>query len=121
MAATQSRLAQYERKRAIKTAIWYLLLTGVVLFALSRFGPDAVATVSSIFIHSSADTTTTDSALIAPPSIDALPEITNQENIIVKGRAEAGTTVRITFNGEKRDTITNSQGVWSSDFKLHDK
>lgn len=116
--AQPSRLVEYERKKAIKTAFVYVLLTAAFLFVMSRFGPTFLASVSDVI--SQGQPVEEDSALVPPPQLNLLSEITNQKVVAVSGRSVAGGTVRITFNGEKRDTIANSQGVFTSDIELHE-
>lgn len=119
MAATQSRLLQYERKRATKTALLYVVLTALFLFLLTKYGSAAVTAVTGLFGRED-QVIEENSALVPVPQMDILPEITNKQSLTVTGQAEPGGTLRFTLNGEKRDVLANSSGAYSTDFTLHD-
>lgn len=119
MAEIPSRLARYERKKAVKTAVLYLLLTAAVLFILTRFGPSFVASIAGIY-PKEGELQLVESELMTTPRIDTLPQVVKDERLIVRGNATTGETVRISFNGESRDVVINAQGNWDSEFTLQE-
>lgn len=118
--ASSSRLVQYERKQALKSAFLYILLTAVILYGLSRFGTQVVTSVTGIVNSNKTDNTGDNSAVVAPPRLNNTPEITNQKTITLEGSAPSGETIRLTLNGETQDIVANSQGSWTTGFSLHE-
>jgi len=54
----------------------------------------------------------------APPKFDPTPEFTNQQTITISGNSEAGATVILTFNSDKKEVITDKDGNFSFNLLL---
>ena len=117
--AQPSRLLQYERRRALRTALVYLALTAAFLFALTRFGTAIITSMLGVVDRDPQNLNTND-VIVATPDIDALPQVTNSKIIILSGSSVPGQTVRLALNGESRDIVANSTGKFTSEFNLHE-
>lgn len=115
-----SRLVQYERKQALKSAFLYLILTAGVLYGLTRFGTDIVTGVTSVLNTNKESPNSKNASLVPPPQLESTPEITNQKIISIQGYAPSGITVRLTLNGAKQDIVSNAQSTWSIEFPLNE-
>jgi hypothetical protein len=118
--AQTSRLLQYERRRAVRTAIVYLALISAFLFLLSRFGTDFITSFTGVVDRNVQESSDDTVSLVPAPDLDLLPEVTNQKIITLSGHSEPGGVVRLWLNGETRDIIANSGGAFSTEFNLHE-
>ena len=56
----------------------------------------------------------------SPPRIDTLPDATNKFNLEVKGNAEAGSTVILSFNDEEQEVVVGKDGDFGFSLTLDD-
>lgn len=118
-----SRLASVEERRNTRNAILLVILTIIVGLVLFFFGVPILGKfttfVASLKKTKSVSSQLNDTTPPAPPQFDTFSEFTNKNKITLTGRAEPGSTVKITFNGQSQETQTNStNGNFSFDENL---
>lgn len=118
--AVSSRLVQYERRQALRSALLYIVLTAAILYGLSRFGTQLITSVTGVVTDGKGTAQSDNDSVVPPPQINTLPEVTNQKTITAEGTAPSGETVRLTLNGSKQDIVSTAQGVWTIPFELHE-
>lgn len=111
----RSRLARVEKKRSLKKALLFVILTISLILTLIFFGIPTLVRVAILFANikgSSTQTTEqTDSVPPSPPQLNDLSEYTKDQNISLSGFAEQNSTVEVFLNGSPVGTITtNSDG-----------
>lgn len=115
-----SRLKRIEEGRAIRTTVKYIVLTGLVILLLIRFGLPALSRLTALV----ADLTTQEpennysQSPLPPPQIANLPDFTNNETLRVTGNTRPGYSVYVYFNDDKTEVLANANGEFTSTFKL---
>jgi hypothetical protein len=117
-----SRRHSVEEKHNKRKTVGFILLTiGFILFTFF-YGIPLFVKVSSFFYdlqESSEPVVGNDTTPPPPPSFSSLPEYTNEDNLTIKGRTEAGVTVVIYFNNKKTEVLANSDGKFEESFGLN--
>lgn len=102
-----SRRSSLESSKNIKAAIWYTILTIVLIFVLIRWGVPAFINVIAGF--GGQKTTATKSGFdIAPqePVLYPLPDATFSGMINITGAAQSNIKIRLTLNSSKEEEVT---------------
>lgn len=123
MRLNYSRLQSVEEKRNLKNTTVFILLTIVGIVFLIFIGIPLFGKFT-VFISdlrgSTKSITKNDVTPPAPPRFNFLTPFTNQQNIVVSGNAEAGATIKLTFNGSTQETLTDKNGNFSFSLQLSD-
>lgn len=111
---TSSRRSSVEASKNIKAAVWYTILTIVLLFALIRWGvPGFINIIANV---GGTKTNTAKAGFdIAPqePVLYPLPDATFSGMINLSGVAEGNIKVRLTLNSSKVEEVNaNDEGVF---------
>ena len=96
-----SRLAKTEKKKNIRKAILYIILTIVSLVLLIVFGIPSLAKMAAFLSDlrgSSQPIEKEDTTSPPPPRFEAPPKYTNREIVKIKGFGEPGSTIKIFAN-----------------------
>jgi hypothetical protein len=56
----------------------------------------------------------------APPRFNYISSFSNQQNVNISGLAEAGTTIKLIFNGSPLEVLADKDGVFSFSLQLSD-
>jgi hypothetical protein len=117
-----SRLATTEEKRNFRNAFLLIALSVVAIVALIIFGFPLVGRVAS-FVSGLKDSGTisgsNDKTPPAPPKFNSIVDFTNQQYVTVGGNSEPGATLKLTFNGEVKETLIDKEGKFTfSDLNL---
>jgi bacillopeptidase F len=118
-----SRLASAEEKRNIRRAVTFGVLTVAAFLALFLFGLPTVAKFAAFLSDirkTSQPIEKNDTTPPSPPRIDTLPDATASVKLDVKGKAEAGSTVILTFNGEEQEVVVGNDGDFVFSLSLDD-
>lgn len=117
------RYVSTENRKNTKSAITYGLLTIVFLAAFYFVGIPALGKMTSFVSSLKGNNKKISSSDITPPpppKFKNFPEATNQQNIALAGNTEAGSTVKLTFNGNSQETLADSDGQFSFNVTLQD-
>jgi hypothetical protein len=118
-----SRLTRIEDRKAKRSALVYAGLTVLLIVLIIFFGFGFLSKVVALFTNlrrSSAPVEQTDKTPPPPPQFEDLPQFTNKMEIELKGKAEPGSTVKITFNAKEKEIVANSDGDFITNFPLLD-
>lgn len=121
MAQNYSRLASVEERRNRKTAVRLVVLTVAVSVLLVFFGIPALSKLAGFVSElgkSDKPILKGDMTPPAPPQIEQLPEFTNFEKITLKGKTEAGATIKLEINSQSKEILTDSSGAFSAEITL---
>lgn len=111
MTARRSRLSRYKKKQEKRKAVIYILLSGVFLYGMIRWGIPGIINVIGWWTNS--DEIVSEQGYKVPPQrpqLSPLPEATFSGKINVTGTAILGEKVEIYVNGEKRNEKDLSDG-----------
>lgn len=120
MREIQSRLVKLQERRAFRSALLYTALTIVFIVFIATFGITLITKISSLFDTTASLPKFTDTLPPPPPSFDEIPSTTRERALNISGSAEAESTLRFEFNGEKRDILVNKQGGFTLELNLKD-
>jgi len=118
-----SRLASAEEKRNIRRAVTFGVLTVAAILALFLFGLPTVAKFAAFLSDirkTSQPIEINDTTPPSPPRIDTLPDATNKSALDVKGKAEVGSTVILTFNAKEQEVLVGNDGDFVFSLDLDD-
>ena len=118
-----SRLASAEEKRNIRRAVTFGVLTVASILALFLFGLPTVAKFAAFLSDirkTSQPIELNDTTPPSPPRIDTLPDATNKSALDVKGKAEVGSTVILTFNAKEQEVLVGNDGDFVFSLDLDD-
>lgn len=118
-----SRLASVEEKRNFRNALIFIFLTVGVLVLLFFAGIPALGKFTAFVSDlgkSDKTISLNDKTPPGPPRFDIFPDFTNQKNITLTGTAEAGSTVKLTFNGTESENVADKSGRFTFDTSLND-
>lgn len=113
-----SRLQQVEEQKSIKSALIFGGLTIVIIIAALIFGIPAFSKFINLFNRKTTQTQTNNSATLLTPTLNTLPQYTNQQSIIVKGSGTPNSTVKIFFNNSSDETAVDSDGNFAMNVSL---
>lgn len=123
MTGYNRRFSSLEAKKNTKSAIFYVLLTIVSIVAIYFVGIPLAGRLTAFVTSLKSNDKKITSSDITPPPIPKFknfPEATNQQNITLSGNTEAGSTVKLTFNGNSQETLADSDGQFSFNVTLQD-
>lgn len=116
-----SRLRRVEQKRAVKTAIWGLVLVAALLGLVVKFGIPLLIQLAVLLTKpDSFPPENPDSQILSAPTLDALPEATPSAKIHVTGFTLANTTVEILVNGQVETQTLSQDGRFDLPVELAD-
>ena len=124
MAQNMKKYRKYistEQTKNQKRAFFYIFLTIIVILALYFVGIpllSKIATFVSSLKGNNSQISNSDITPPPPPKFKNFPEYTNQQEISLSGNTEAGTTVKITFNGQDKEALSDASGQFSFNFVL---
>lgn len=117
MAKRYSRLKKTEAKRAYRSIFVYGLLTIVVMFVMIRFGTVYLFKFTNYLgILSGREVGESQNELgVTPltPSLEPLPEFTNESEIRVKGKSKPGINIVVLNNSQKKEVIADAEGKFN--------
>ncbi len=111
MTARRSRLSRYKKKQEKRKAVIYILLSGIFLYGMIRWGIPGIINV--IGWWTSSDEIVSEQGYKVPPQkpqLAPLPEATFSGKISVSGTAILGKKVEIYVNGDKRNEKDLTEG-----------
>ena len=111
-----SRLESVEEKKNLRSAVVLIILSVIVVIALVVVGIPTVGKVATFVTglkSGNTPITSNDKTPPAPPTFGVYPDFTNQSSTSVSGTAEAGATVKLTFNGTEQNTLVDKDGNFS--------
>jgi len=123
MARQYSRLASVEERRNFRSAALFILLTIGAVVLLYFVGIPALwkfAAFVSDLGKSNKAISTNDKTPPAPPHFDQFPDFTNQNILALTGTSEPGATVKITFNGNEKENVSDKSGKFTFSLQLKD-
>lgn len=110
------KYTNYEQKKNTRSAVLYIGLTIAALAILYFLGIPAVGKLASLVSslrNKNNAITSSDTTPPPPPKFKYFSEYTNQKNVTLSGNTEAGTIVRLTFNGEDQEILSDNNGQFS--------
>ncbi len=116
-------MASAEERRNNRRAITFVVLTIAAVLALFLFGLPTVAKFAAFLTEirkTSLPVEKNDTTPPPPPRIDILPDATNKSALDVKGSAEAGSTVILTFNSDGQEVVAGNGGEFLFSLNLND-
>lgn len=123
MRKAYSRLRSVEERKNVHQIIFYVVLSmgvGVLLFFVGIPITGRITAYISTLRGGSGSITVKDTTPPPPPRFSAYSEYTNQPTVTILGSTEPGATVKLTFNGNDRDTLADKDGVFSFGLNLND-
>jgi len=107
-----SRLISVEQRKNTRNVILLVVLTIGVIALLMTSGIGLVGRISSFLsgLRGSKSITSNDTTPPAPPKFNLTSDFTNQQNYDLKGNAEPGSTVKLTFNGNDQTSLVDKNG-----------
>lgn len=112
-----------EERKNTRSTFLFLFLTLVVITLAIFVGIPTLIQFASFLTNinkSSQSADVKDNIPPPPPSINLLPDTTNNTKLEVSGSSEPGATIKIFFNGVNEETIVNSSGKFILDLNLKD-
>jgi len=116
-----SRLAKVEEQKNKRTAKFYVFLTIVFIAFLAIFGLRVLSAVAKFITDVNSDGVTTqvgDTTPPAPPSISTPNSFTNSADLNIQGSAEAGSTVVLFINDDKKELLADAEASFSTSVTL---
>ena len=115
------RLNQIEQRNNIRSAVIYITLTIGAIVLILFLGIPVMGKIAG-FIHdissSGQKIEVNDTTPPAPPKIENLPEVTNKTTITVRGKTEAGVTVKIKANDKEMEVVANNEGSFTYEWSI---
>ncbi len=95
-----------------------LAIAGIVV--LFYIGIPALGKIASLLseIRPGANSLIKDKTPPAPPIFNNFPDFTNQKNISLTGQSEAGANIKLTFNGQTQESLSDKDGKFSFNLEL---
>lgn len=110
------KLISTENKKNTRGAVFYIILTIAVILAIYFLGIPALGRLTSFVSSMKGNDKKISSSDITPPpppKFKNFPEFTNQTTLSLSGNTEAGSTVKLIFNGIPSEVISDSDGQFS--------
>jgi hypothetical protein len=121
MVKRTSRLKRLESRRALKSAVFWIVLSVGTIYLLINFGLPALSNLTS-FITGVAREDIVDTGVNGPPppppQINTPTRATNEEKITIRGRTRPGYTVSVFFNDERTEVLADAGGEFTGVFAL---
>lgn len=114
-------MASVEANRNVKTAVWLGVLTVASIIILFIFGIPILGKFAGFVSDiggSKNPIKINDKTPPAPPFVNQLPEYTNQSEIRLTGTSEESATIKLTFNTQEKETVTNEGGEFNFSLNL---
>lgn len=110
-----------EERKNIRQAILLISLAILSILFLFYVGIPLVAKFTAYLnsIRETSNDISNDNTPPAPPKFDSFSDYTNQKKFDIKGTAEPGSTIKLTFNGEEKENITGRDGNFSFNVDLN--
>jgi hypothetical protein len=111
-----SRLQSLEEKRNVKRAVFFIVLSILVIAVFFFYGIHALSRLLyfvSDLKKSNTPIQITDNTPPPPPRFNSFSNFTNQQNINLSGNGEPGSTIKLTLNGQEHSTLTDKDGNFS--------
>ena len=114
-----SRLRRVEQKRAVKTAIWGMVIVTALLALVVKFGIPLLIQLAVLLTKpDSFPPENPNSQILSAPTLDALPQATPSAKIHVTGFTLANTTVMILINGQVKTETLSADGKFDLPIEL---
>lgn len=123
MAKYNRKYSSLEERKNTKSAVFYVALTLISFVAIYFVGIPLAGRLTTFLISLKGNDKKITSSDITPPPTPKFrdfPEATNQQTITLLGNTEAGSTVKLTFNGDVQETLANNDGQFSFNVTLQD-
>lgn len=117
-----SRLASVEERKNMKKATTFIVLTMVTGLLLFFFGIPTLgkfAAFVSDLARSNKAITSQDKTPPAPPRFNEFSDFSNKNDVELSGTTEDGATVKLTFNGEESETLSDKDGKFMFNISLN--
>lgn len=121
MRRTYSRLASVEERKNVKSAFLFIFLTIAGMLVLFFIGIPALGKFAAFVSElgkSNKAITINDRTPPAPPHFNTINDFTNQQNISISGSSEPGATVKLIFNGNEQNALSDKDGNFSFNLNL---
>ncbi len=118
---TASRRIRVQEKRNTRRGLFYLVAAIVLFIIFLNFGIPFAGRLASIIGSAKNNGATVQSESGAPinPQLDPLPEFVSKNSIVLSGRAEPGSTLRIYRNGDNiKEVLVDQSGSFSVSIDL---
>lgn len=109
----QSRLAEVEEQKSIKSAIIFGGLTIIIIILAILFGIPLFSKFVNLFNKPSANPIASSAPTLVPPNLSNLPQYTNQKTITVSGTGPINSTIKVFFNNSSDSTVVDNTGNFS--------
>jgi len=116
-----SRLRRIEKKRARRSAFFYIVLTILLMVFLLFFGIgifSGIANFISEFSDGKSSFVLVDTTPPAPPRIDAVDEYVSEDRLQITGVGEPGAIFVIDINGVQKEVVISSDGEFEITLNL---
>lgn len=116
-----SRRSKIEKSRNIKKAIIFTVLTIALIFLTIILGIPLLAKYTAFVSDIKQDSQPVendDATPPPPPSVNSIPEATNEQELEVSGKTEPGSTVVIDGGGKIKEILANKEGDFSTTLRL---
>lgn len=117
-----SRKAKIETRRNIRRTVLYIISAILVIAILFFFGLNLLIKYAGFFMDiDSSDTPieVEDTTPPPPPRLRSYEDVTNQEDIEIRGNTESGAKVRLLINNREEEVLANNEGQFSYTFELN--
>lgn len=121
MTQKYSRLAKAEEKKARRTALTYIVLSGLAVVFMVLFGTQIITQVFSLLsIERESTFTSNDMTPPSPPRFTDTPSYVKEEDVTINGTAEAGSKIYLDVNGRGFEAITNQVGDFMIEIQVEE-
>lgn len=110
-----------EERKNTRSAASYILLTIAALALLYFVGIPAIGKLTSLVSSlkgNNSKISSSDMTPPPPPKFRNFPEFTNQQSLTLYGNTEAGSTVKLIFNGSQSEVLADNNGQFSFNVNL---
>lgn len=117
MAYRKSRLQRNEEKKAVRSTLFYIVLTVGIIALMFVAGIPALSKVTALvagITGTEAIDFGPDGPPPPPPNIDNPPAYTKEDSIRLTGTTRPGYTATIFFNDDKIEVLANADGRFTS-------
>jgi len=118
-----SRFVNSEERKNKRKAVLFIALTVVAFAVLYFLGIPAIGRLTALVSSLKGNDQKISSSDITPPPAPKFrnfPEYTNQQSVALYGNTEAGATVKLTFDGNPQEILSDGSGQFSFNVTLQD-
>lgn len=115
------RFTELEEKKNTRNAIFFSALTLGAIVILYFVGIPLLGKFTALVTSLKGNNkkiSSTDTTPPPPPKFKYFPEFTNQLNVTLSGNTEAGSSVKLTLNGNPQETLADNTGQFTFNVTL---